>query len=166
MAPRIIQLMSSCSKKEESKFACLSEAKASHSQRMWAEVSSSAPHLPRNGLSTNQRTAGCRFSYSRMLQFVACIYWLLAAVTISVRQCAVTAIVSLPRVCTPRVSDVFVMRTLFRRRIQLEQIVGTIALLGTLLIQRTCGTVVKVLCYKSEGRWFDPRWCHWNFSLT
>jgi hypothetical protein len=28
------------------------------------------------------------------------------------------------------------------------------------------GTVVKVLCYKSEGCWFDPRWCHWNFSLT
>jgi len=28
------------------------------------------------------------------------------------------------------------------------------------------GTVVKVLCYKSEGRWFDPSCCHWNFSLT
>ena len=28
------------------------------------------------------------------------------------------------------------------------------------------GKVVKVLCYKSEGRWFDPSWCHWNFSLT
>ena len=28
------------------------------------------------------------------------------------------------------------------------------------------GTVVKVLSYKSEGRWFDSRWCHWNFSLT
>jgi len=27
-------------------------------------------------------------------------------------------------------------------------------------------TVVKVLCYKSEGRWFDPSWCQWNFSLT
>ena len=26
--------------------------------------------------------------------------------------------------------------------------------------------VVKVLCYKSEGRWFDPSWCHWNFSFT
>ena len=26
-------------------------------------------------------------------------------------------------------------------------------------------TVVKVLCYKSEGRWFDPSWCHWNFSF-
>ena len=25
--------------------------------------------------------------------------------------------------------------------------------------------VVKVLCYKSEGRWFDPSWCHWNFSF-
>jgi len=28
------------------------------------------------------------------------------------------------------------------------------------------GTVVKVLCYKSEGRYFDRRRCHWNFSLT
>jgi len=28
------------------------------------------------------------------------------------------------------------------------------------------GTAVKVLCYKSEGRWFDPSWCDWNFSLT
>ena len=26
--------------------------------------------------------------------------------------------------------------------------------------------MVKVLCYKWEGRWFDSRWCHWNFSLT
>ena len=24
-------------------------------------------------------------------------------------------------------------------------------------------TVVKVLCFKSEGRWFDPRWCQWIF---
>ena len=28
------------------------------------------------------------------------------------------------------------------------------------------GTVVKVLCYKSEGRWFDPSWYQWIFSLT
>ena len=27
-------------------------------------------------------------------------------------------------------------------------------------------TVVKALCYKSEGRWFSSRWCHWNFSLA
>ena len=26
--------------------------------------------------------------------------------------------------------------------------------------------VVNVLCYKSEDRWFNPSWCHWNFSLT
>jgi spore maturation protein CgeB len=30
-------------------------------------------------------------------------------------------------------------------------------------------TVVKVLRYKSEGRWFDPRWCrgifHWQKSF-
>ena len=24
-------------------------------------------------------------------------------------------------------------------------------------------TVVKLLCYKSGGRWFDPSWCRWNF---
>jgi len=24
-------------------------------------------------------------------------------------------------------------------------------------------TVVKVLCYKSEGRWFNPSWCKWIF---
>ena len=24
-------------------------------------------------------------------------------------------------------------------------------------------TVVKVLCYKSEGRWFEPSWCQWIF---
>ena len=28
------------------------------------------------------------------------------------------------------------------------------------------GTLVKVLCYKSDGRWFDSRLYHWNFSLT
>jgi hypothetical protein len=28
------------------------------------------------------------------------------------------------------------------------------------------GAVVKVLRYKSEGRWFDSRWCHWKFSVT
>ena len=22
------------------------------------------------------------------------------------------------------------------------------------------------MCYKSEGRWLDPSWCHWNISLT
>ena len=27
------------------------------------------------------------------------------------------------------------------------------------------GTVAKVLYYKSEGLWFDPSWCHWNFFI-
>ena len=26
-------------------------------------------------------------------------------------------------------------------------------------------SVVKVLCYKSEGRCFDSSWCHWNFFI-
>ena len=25
--------------------------------------------------------------------------------------------------------------------------------------------LVEALRYKSEGRGFDSRWCHWNFSL-
>ena len=28
------------------------------------------------------------------------------------------------------------------------------------------GQLVEALRYKSEGRGFDSRWCHWNFSLT
>jgi len=51
MAPKLILLMSSGSKKKEPRYTCLCEAKASHSQRMWAEVSSSAPHLLHSGLS-------------------------------------------------------------------------------------------------------------------
>jgi hypothetical protein len=26
--------------------------------------------------------------------------------------------------------------------------------------------LVEALRYKPEGREFDSRWCHWNFSLT
>ena len=44
MAPRLILLMSSGSKKKEPRYSFLSEAKASHSQRMWVEVSFSAAH--------------------------------------------------------------------------------------------------------------------------
>jgi hypothetical protein len=50
MAPRLILLMSSGSKKEEPRWTCLCETIALHSQRMWAEVSSSAPHLLHSGL--------------------------------------------------------------------------------------------------------------------
>jgi hypothetical protein len=36
-----------------------------------------------------------------------------------------------------------------------------------ILITRAAGdrgnTVVKVLCYKSKGSWFDPSWCQWIF---
>jgi len=32
------------------------------------------------------------------------------------------------------------------------------------LLREDCGgTVAKVACYKSEGRWLDPSWCHWKF---
>ena len=33
---------------------------------------------------------------------------------------------------------------------------------GTLLVAQ----LVEALRYKPEGRWFDSRWCHWNFLLT
>jgi len=51
MAPILILLMSSGSKKKEPRYACLSEVKASHSQRMWAEVLSPTLHLLYSGLS-------------------------------------------------------------------------------------------------------------------
>ena len=49
MAPKLILLMSCGSKKKEPRYLCLSEAKASHSQRMWAEVSSLTPHFLHSG---------------------------------------------------------------------------------------------------------------------
>jgi hypothetical protein len=33
---------------------------------------------------------------------------------------------------------------------------------GVLLVEQ----LVEALRYKPEGRGFDSRWCHWNFSLT
>jgi len=50
MTPRLKLIMSSGSKKKQPRCTCLSEAKDSHSQRMWAKVSSSAPHLLHKGL--------------------------------------------------------------------------------------------------------------------
>ena len=45
MAPMPRSLISSRSKKKEPRYECLSEAKASHSHKMWTEVSSSVPHF-------------------------------------------------------------------------------------------------------------------------
>jgi len=33
-------------------------------------------------------------------------------------------------------------------------------------IKHRGSSVVKVLCYKSESRCFDSRWCYWKFTLT
>jgi hypothetical protein len=33
------------------------------------------------------------------------------------------------------------------------------------LIPVLLGLLVNVLCYKSEGRWFDSRWCHMEFFI-
>ena len=43
-----------------------------------------------------------------------------------------------------------------------REIMGFVSMYGW----NSGSTVVKVLRHKSEGRWFDPKWCHWNFSLT
>jgi hypothetical protein len=53
MGSRFWFLMYSGSKKKEPNWACLIEAKASHQQRVWAEVSSSTPHFLHSGLSIN-----------------------------------------------------------------------------------------------------------------
>jgi hypothetical protein len=53
MAPKLIFLKFSGSKKKEPKYTCPSEARASHQQRIWAEVSSSALHFLHKGLSVS-----------------------------------------------------------------------------------------------------------------
>jgi len=34
------------------------------------------------------------------------------------------------------------------------------------IVGHAVAQLVEPLCYKPEGRGFDSRWCHWNFSLT
>jgi hypothetical protein len=53
------------SKKKEPRYACVNEAKASHSQRMWTEVSSSAPHLLHSGLSDSPIRWRCLLYYAQ-----------------------------------------------------------------------------------------------------
>jgi len=48
--PTLVLATSSGSKKKEPRCTCLIETKASHSQRMWAEVSSCTPHVLHEGL--------------------------------------------------------------------------------------------------------------------
>ena len=59
MAPKPILLIYSGSKKKEPRCACLSEAKASYSHNMWAEVSSFAPHFLHKGLSCSPSRWRC-----------------------------------------------------------------------------------------------------------
>jgi hypothetical protein len=59
MAPVLSFLISSGSKQKEPRCACLSEAKASHSHRMWTEVSSSVPHFLQVGLLLSPITYKC-----------------------------------------------------------------------------------------------------------
>jgi hypothetical protein len=59
MAPIPSTLISSGSKKKEHRCACLSEAKASHSHKMWTEVSSSVPHFLQIGSLHNPMIFKC-----------------------------------------------------------------------------------------------------------
>jgi len=44
---------------QEPRYVCLSEARDSHSQRIWAEVSSSVPHLLHSGMSSSPSRWRC-----------------------------------------------------------------------------------------------------------
>ena len=39
-------------------------------------------------------------------------------------------------------------------------------ILGQLRVGHVVARLVEAVRYKSKGRGFDSRWCHWNFSLT
>jgi hypothetical protein len=59
MAPILSFMISSGSKKKEPRCARLSEAKASHSHKMWTEVTSSVPHYLQVGLLLSPATYTC-----------------------------------------------------------------------------------------------------------
>jgi len=59
MAPMPSSLISSGSKKKEPTYACWSEVKASHSHKMWTEVSSSVHHFLQMGSLHNPMICNC-----------------------------------------------------------------------------------------------------------
>ena len=46
------------------------------------------------------------------------------------------------------------------------KIVPTSALTTEVMNTLSYISILEALRYKPEGRGFDSRWCHWNFSLT
>ena len=54
------------------------------------------------------------------------------------------------------------MRDIRLSHLTLAKLMGLILCEGRHVVAR----LVEALRYKPEGRGFDSRWCHWNFSLT
>jgi len=77
MALLFIFLISSGSKKNEPRCVCLSEAKASHSHRMWTEVSSSVAHFLQVELLLSPITSKCflkvLFPLRRQITTLVCV---------------------------------------------------------------------------------------------
>ena len=77
MAPILSFLISSGSRKKEHRCACLSEVKASHSHKMWTEVSSSVPHFLQVGLLLSPIIYSCLLKVlcpvSRPLTILDCV---------------------------------------------------------------------------------------------
>jgi hypothetical protein len=45
--------------------------------------------------------------------------------------------------------------------------INILFIVGTRQIpEHAVGPLIEALRYKLEGRGFNSRWCHWNFSLT
>jgi hypothetical protein len=77
MAPRLTFLILSGPRKQQPRYTCLSEAKVSHRQSIWAEVPSSAQHFLHNGLSVSPIKYKCLLSVlcpvSRPVTALGCI---------------------------------------------------------------------------------------------
>jgi len=77
MAPIASTLMSSGSKKKESRYVYLSEAKASHLHRTWTEVSFSVPHFLQMGLLLSPIICRCLLKVlcpaSRPIRTLTCV---------------------------------------------------------------------------------------------
>jgi len=64
-----------------------------------------------------------------------------------------------------RISDVWAVVKRDNETLGFTRFGEFLTILEILATQKGLGargsSVVKVLCYKSEGRWFDPSWCQW-----
>ena len=127
-----------------------------------------------NYVRDSNRAAGEEGGGQRQFQIIwICVCLCNALITVELHAPPVKALHFIDSVCVPydfhNKQQLFPYKALtdvFLKGHKLCSLWGTNWILYFKRARYAEAQLVEVLRYKSEGRGFDSRWCHWNFSLT